>query len=178
MKTCHDLEQLVFDFNLDIGVNRLGGIFGCFEFFSDQQSLLSSFDDIVSSYRKIAEKYSDDQDAHDIYLAGLKQDYALKIGKKKTEVLFCYLGFMTQVIAGLYDAPEFAKWVIDSKFDAQPHIFTKMILLRGLKLSIELGNDRVASIVSSAAHAKKSGCLGVVLILISLSAMLIAVGLA
>ena len=82
---------------------------------------------------------------------------------------------MTQVIAGLYDAPEFAKWIIDSKFDAQPHIFTKMILLRSLKLSIELGNDRVASIVSSATHTKKSGCFGIVRILLSFSAMLIAV---
>ena len=149
VQTVEENIKWVQDFNLNLGVNVLGGIFGVHEAFADPVKMLEEFlgllaysDELRDSHGGKSKEFNEAMRLHLLNLA--------KRLPEKSFAVLCkqYVPFYYEACVRLRSNKKFVDWVKENEFSIMPDIFTREVLLYAIS-RIEINNKIKATVLET-----------------------------
>ena len=155
MSSLQDNIKWFQDFNLNLGVNVLGGIFGVLDVFSDPVSLLRTFYDIIERGDELRQTYGSGTEKFESEMRKYFGKVANRLPPNAFEVLGVhYVPFYYEGCGRLKHNQEFIDWIEKTEFEVMPDIFSKYVLLYAIsKIKI---NRKIAATVFETLDEMKS----------------------
>lgn len=156
MQTVEQNIKWVQDFNLNLGVNVLGGIFGVHEAFADPVKMLEEFLDLLAYSDELRDSYGGKSKEFNEAMRSHLLELAKRLPEKSFDVL-CkqYVPFYYEAYARLRSNEKFVDWVKENEFSIMPDIFTREVLLYAIS-RIEI-NNKIKATVLETMHEMESG---------------------
>lgn len=155
MQTVEENIKWVQDFNLNLGVNVLGGIFGVLETFADPVKMLEEFLDLLAYSDELRDSYGGKSKEFNEAIRSYLHKLARRLPEQSFAVL-CkhYVPFYYEAFARLRANPKFVDWVKENEFSVMPDIFTCQVLLYAIS-RIEI-KDKIKATVLETMHEMES----------------------
>ncbi len=156
VQTVEENIKWVQDFNLNLGVNVLGGIFGVHEAFADPVKMLEEFLDLLAYSDELRDSYGGKSKEFNEAMRSHLLKLAKRLPEKSFDVL-CkqYVPFYYEACARLRSNEKFVDWVKENEFSIMPDIFTREVLLYAIS-RIEI-NNKIKATVLETMHKMASG---------------------
>ena len=147
MATLEDNIRWVQDFNLNLGVNVLGGIFGVVDAFAEPVKMLEEFFDLIEYGEELRRKHGSKTKAFEEAIRPYLYQLDSRLGSKQFEIVSVhYVPFYYEAKVRLEACPKFIEWVKGSTFSIMPDIFTKSVMEYAIS-KIEI-REKIARVVS------------------------------
>lgn len=128
--TLDENVKWVRDFNLNLGVNCLGGVLGVSNAFADSRSLLTEFVALVDCCRKIDDRLGERAGA--LRKSMVQRHFRRmerRLGRARAAMLCMhFLPFAHEAHRRLLGCKEFKVWAERAQFEFMPDIFTAAVL--------------------------------------------------
>lgn len=156
MQTVEENIKWVQDFNLNLGINVLGGIFGVLEAFADPVKMLEEFLDLLAYSDELRDSYGGKSKEFNEAMRSHLLKLAKRLPEKSFDVL-CkqYVPFYYEACVRLRSNEKFVDWVKENEFSIMPDIFTREVLLYAIS-RIEI-NNKIKATVLETMHEMESG---------------------
>lgn len=155
MATLEDNIKWVQDFNLNLGVNVLGGLFGVLETFSDPVKMLEELLDLLAYSDELRDSYGGKSKEFNEAMRWYLHKLVKRLPEKSFTVLCShYVPFYYEACVRLKSNPKFIDWVKENEFSIMPDIFTREVLLYAIS-RIEI-NNKIKETVLETMHEMES----------------------